>query len=54
MNKIRIKTTQGTIFDWFLNNYLNLGLWLKGINNPEDATIFCAKRIAEIQHYLKI
>lgn len=52
MNKIRITTNRGKVFDWCLNKYLNFGLWLKGINEPEDATTFCAKRIVELQHYL--
>lgn len=52
MKKLRITTNQGKIFDFFLNLYLNLGLWWKGIDDVDRAVEFSARKINRIKKYL--
>lgn len=46
MKKIKLTTNRGKSFDWFLNFYLNLWLWLNGIEDDVDkATTLIANQI---------
>ena len=37
MKKINIKTNQGKVHDWFLNKLINFVLWIRRVDNKEDA-----------------
>lgn len=55
MKKIKIKTNYGVIFDWFLNSYLNLVLWLNNVQDNENMAVdICAREINKMKGFFKI
>lgn len=45
MNKIKIQTNRGWLFDWYINARINFELWLLGIYDDEDKAVEIAADI---------
>lgn len=54
MNKIKLTTNKGKVFDTLLNAYLNFILWIKGINEKNAAVKESAKQINTIKRVFRI
>lgn len=54
MKKIKLKTNKGKVFDWFLNIYINAGLWLSGVEDNEKAALeFTARQLKIISKFIR-
>lgn len=53
MKVMKLTTNKGKVFDWFLNIYINLVLWSKGINDVDRTSEETAKIIIKLKKLIE-